>query len=269
VELAVLLGLWDFGDLAGTELRLDAALRGASSVDQEILKTQIARAQGLQGRFGEANATLVALKGSAEPEVHARCLLEAGRLRCSAAHDPGSVSEQDRSEAKAGFWQAFEVARQAGLDYLAVDALHMIGICEQDSDSILGADRRAIDFMEQSGDPDAKRWEGSLYLNYGLALNGRGEFVAAEEAFERARVARERTGDASGERIARWMVGMNKRAAGDLTAALEIQLRLESEWDSVGEPDPYVYEELMILYGQLGDVDLAAKYGELLKAAWV
>ena len=38
--------LWDFGDPAGSEARLRAAMAGASASDVAVLQTQVARALG-------------------------------------------------------------------------------------------------------------------------------------------------------------------------------------------------------------------------------
>jgi len=50
------------------------------------------------------------------------------------------------------------------------------------------------------------------------------------------------------------------RAMGRLDEAMEIQLRLERECDDAGEPDPYVFEELELLYQALNDSEKAEFY---------
>ena len=60
-------------------------------------------------------------------------------------------------------------------------------------------------------------------------------------------------GQVCGIRIAHWMIAMTLRHMGRLYAALEIQRRLEREWDADGEPDPYVFEELEKIYRARGD----------------
>ena len=102
--------------------------------------------------------------------------------------------------------------------------------------------------MRRSTQADAKQWEASLRNNRGYALHqlGRNEEALAE--FKRALTARERQGNVRGIRIAHWMIAMTLRHMGRLYAALEIQQRLEREWDADGEPDPYVFEELEKIY---------------------
>ena len=46
-----------------------------------------------------------------------------------------------------------------------------------------------------------------------------------------------------------------------------MQLRLETEGDAAGEPDPYVFEELEALYQAKGDLERAAHYARLKASA--
>ncbi len=49
---------WDFEDPAGSEARLRALLTDADGQDALVLRTQVARALGLQQRYDEAQAVL-------------------------------------------------------------------------------------------------------------------------------------------------------------------------------------------------------------------
>lgn len=66
-------------------------------------------------------------------------------------------------------------------------------------------------------------------------------------------------------RIARWMVASALRALGRLEEARDVQLSLEAEWAAVGEPDPYVFEELAAIFEALGDGARATHYARLLE----
>jgi hypothetical protein len=79
-------------------------------------------------------------------------------------------------------------------------------------------------------------------------------------------VLRERAPDAETTRAARWMVGWTLRALNRVDEALEIQLRLERECDAASAPDPYVFEELEILYREPGNDARAKQYSERRKA---
>jgi hypothetical protein len=49
--------------------------------------------------------------------------------------------------------------------------------------------------------------------------------------------------------------------------ALAIQLRLERERDTAGQPDRFVFEELEALYRERGDAERAAHYAQRRKSA--
>jgi hypothetical protein len=73
--------LWNFDDPAASEQRFCAAL--TTETDEAVrleLETQVARAQGLQGRIGDGHATLDALEELATGRAMVRLLLERGRL---------------------------------------------------------------------------------------------------------------------------------------------------------------------------------------------
>src|SRR5579863_1104716 len=85
--------LWDFDDLDGSERRFDEQLHTESSDDRraEVL-TQLARVQGLRGKFAEGELlieqALALSDGSAV--VEARIHIERGRLRNSSG-DAGAA----------------------------------------------------------------------------------------------------------------------------------------------------------------------------------
>ena len=72
----------------------------------------------------------------------------------------------------------------------------------------------------------------------------------------------ERSVQPSKLRIAYWMVAWTLRGLGRIDEALVIQLRLEQENAAAGSPDPYVFEELGLLFQAKGDADQAALYAE-------
>jgi hypothetical protein len=62
------------------------------------------------------------------------------------------------------------------------------------------------------------------------------------------------------------MIAWTLRALGQLHEAIEIQLRLEDACGKAGEPDPYVFEELELLYEALGEREKAECYATRRKA---
>ena len=114
--------------------------------------------------------------------------------------------------------------------------------------------------MKGSTQPAAQKWSASLHNNTGYALHLLGRYDEALREFQLALAERERGGRPQNIRVAYWMIAWTLRALGRTNEALEIQLRLERECDAAGDPDPYVFEELELLYKTLGDEKKAAFY---------
>jgi tetratricopeptide (TPR) repeat protein len=228
--------LWDFDDPAGSEQRFRAAAATAEGADRLVLMTQVARALGLQERYDEGHAVLDDL-AVADPEVATRVSLERGRLLRSSG-DPGA--------ARPHFEAAATTARAAGLEALHVDALHMVALVAPD-DEALDAHHAALAVARSSEDEGARNWDASLLNNIGMVRADAGDWGAALAAFEDALAARERIGDASRTRVAKWMVGWALRNLGHTEAALALQRALKAELEAAGEADPYVDEELALL----------------------
>jgi tetratricopeptide (TPR) repeat protein len=257
--------LWDYSKPAVSEERFRAAIVRAAPDDAFILQTQIARTWGLRKDFVKARELLVELEPrfkSVSPEAQVRWLLEMGRTWASAAHAPEQLTPQNREAARSDYMRAFETAKAAKLDGLAIDALHMMVVVDDAPDQQLAWNLKAIDYMEASSQPAAKKWAGSLYNNTGYALQQAGRYDDAIGYYRKSLAAYEQQGQPANVRVAHWMIASALRAQGKLQEALAIQQRLEREWDQAGEPDPYVYDELEALYRALGNEELAKHYAD-------
>lgn len=231
--------LWDYGDPAGTERVLRAVDPSDLDADGALqLDTQVARALALQRRFDEARALLADVEDRLPSELdtaRVRWLLESGRVANSSGHG---------AEARPHFVSAWELARDLGIDGLAVDAAHMVAIVE-DEGGAMEWNERALALAEASDDPDAQRWKGSLYNNMGWTHHDAGRYDQALEFFERGVAFRREQGDLSGEFVARWTVARAKRSLGRLEEALSEQLALQSDMAAAGhDEDGYNSEEL-------------------------
>jgi tetratricopeptide (TPR) repeat protein len=258
--------LWDFDHPEVAEARFRAAARDATGDDQAILQTQIARTYGLRRDFTRAREILAAVEPQLPrlgAEAQARWRLEWGRTWASATHRPDELNADARERAREAFLQAFATARAAGLDDLAVDALHMMPFVETDPALRLAWNRSALALAERSPQPAARRWETSLRNNLGVSLHELGRYDEALALFESNVAAAERAGNAAQLRIARWMVAWTLRAQGRIDDALAIQLRLERENAAAGTPDPDVYDELALLYRSKGDAERQRHYEQL------
>lgn len=254
--------LWDFNQPALSEQRFTEAMATASADERLILRTQIARTHGLRRDFAQARALLTSVEAelpTASAEARVRHALESGRSRVSATHEPATISDDDRAEARQRFLQARDLAVAARLDALAVDALHMMAFVDTAPEQQLAWNREALALALRSDQPDARRWEGSLRYNTGLALKAAGDPEAAIEQFSEARAAYLRAGRTRAARYADWAIGWTERSRGRLAQALDIQRRLEREWAAEGG-DRDVLSELAALYTSLGDPARAADY---------
>ena len=262
--------LWDFNNPALSEQRFRDALAKASPEETFILQTQIARSYGLRNQFDKARGVLKELQpglADAGAEGQTRYWLELGRTYSSAAHAPETQTPEVREQARADYQRAWDTAQKAGLDALAIDALHMMAFVDTAPEDQLKWGEKALAVAQSSNQPAARAWEASLRNNIGYALHQLGRYDEALDQFQQAVRLREQAHDAERTRIANWMVAWTLRSMGRIDEALAIQLRLEQELDQAGEKDPYVYDELAQLYRAKGDGQRAEHYAQLKQAA--
>jgi tetratricopeptide (TPR) repeat protein len=238
---------WDYARPDASEQRFTALLDdvGAGTESGGEVLTQIARCQGLQGRFEEAHRTLdrvEPLLGPHASRARARYLLERGRVLNSSGRP---------SEALPLFAHALGVALAAEEDFYAIDAAHMLAIASTGDDQ-LAWNRRGLAMVDRSRDPRVRRWRGSLCNNLGWAYHERQEYDAALQCFQDALRARESQGDEEPIRIARWCVARGLRSVGRVEDALAIQRALLDEQRSLGLDAGETYEEIVACLEALG-----------------
>lgn len=245
--------LWDFADPAGSEARFREAIAAApaGALATAELRTQLARALGLQGRYEQATAVLddvaaelgevSAADPGTRPTLGARVALERGRVRNSSGAPADAVPL---------FREALDLSLIAHDDFLAADAAHMLAIADgEHSDQWT---RRGLEIAQSSADPRTARWAGSLHNNLGWSLHGAGRFGEALDEFRSALDAYRTAGTAEQIRIARWAVARCLRSLERYEEALVIQTEL-----AAGPSDGYVDEELGELLLALGRADEA------------
>jgi hypothetical protein len=262
--------LWDYSKPDLSEQRFIAALEIASEEEKLLLLTQIGRTHGLRRDFAKARQILSSVEPHlkrAQPEVQVRYFLELGRTYASTTHPEDARTPENLEAARRLFLHAHELASRARLDFLAIDALHMMPCVDAEPDRQLEWNEKALAYMERSAQADAKRWEGSLRNNVGYAKHLKGEYEAALAQFQLSRAAHEKSGRVRNVRVADWMIAWTYRAQKRYAEALAVQLELERAWDAEGEPDPYVFEELEHLYRALGEEPQAQHYGSKFKLA--
>ncbi len=239
---------WDFQNAAASEKTFQAM---ADSLKDDkaaslLVRTQVARAQGLQMHYDDANATLDEVDNgfsgiTGKPLLHlrARVLIERGRVLNSSG---------EPSKARPLFEQSFELADSAHVAGLAVDAAHMVAIAAFNDSAhgdALAWNERALAMAESASDPDARRWRAPLLNNLAWTYHDMKEYDKALPLFERALAAySEREGEGRYVREAKWAVARCLRSLGRYKEALAAQQELEAEAEKAKEPDGYVYEEI-------------------------
>ncbi|HEX6655998.1 MAG TPA: tetratricopeptide repeat protein [Candidatus Limnocylindria bacterium] len=227
--------LWDWDDPFGSEAAFREAAEVASADrERDILLTQVARAIGLQQRYGEALEILDGISVDWDHELSVRTTLERGRIMNSSG---------DVAAARPMFEEALAAATAAGLENLAVDAIHMAAIVAPPLEQAM-LNERAIAMAEAADDPRARQWLASLYNNLGWTRFEAGELDEALRLFELALSERLRRGEPRETAIARWAVARALRAKGQLREALAMQRKVARSNKAAGVDDPYVDEEL-------------------------
>ena len=199
--------LWDFSDASGSEQRIRAALAdSADATETRELRTQLARALGLQERFTEAHGMLDALDLD-DPVVAVRYSLERGRLHNSA----GAPVEAARH-----FRRAAELAEPPAtpdLTFLRIDALHMLAIAEPEGAEDHTA--QAVRELAAVDDPRTLRWLVGLHNNLGWHRFDVGDAAGALEEFEASMDAAEKYGTPSQVTAAGEAIAEARAAAGE------------------------------------------------------
>jgi tetratricopeptide (TPR) repeat protein len=241
--------IWDFSDPQGSEQRFRELLPRAIEAEDlgyriEVL-SQIARAEGLQGRPDDAHRTLDQAEALLSDELgraRIRVLLERGRTWNGRPVPYHPDREAIREKARPCFLDAWELGCATGEDALAIDAAHMLGIIEPPDDA-LAWNHKAIEHAEAATTERARGWLGPLYNNTGWTYFERGELDQALNLFSKGVEFRATTGGKP-LRIAKWTIVRTLREMGEYEAALDKAMELLVEWSEVGEPSGYTNEEI-------------------------
>ncbi len=258
--------LWNPADVTASESAYRALLpegqklTGLDRCYLVELYSLIARSEALQGKYGEAHASLDAAEGllleqQADFQVSAkiRWLIEKGRL-CIIVKTP--------SLAKGLFSEAWTLSINSAEDYFTVEIAQLLAVTEPQKvqqDWI----RRAIQIAEKSQHPKTKRWLGGLYASLGWKLYDLRQFDGSLGAFQSAFRHYKESGTAREAFVAQWSIGKVLRAVGKTEEALSIQKSLLAELGSEGERDGRLFEELAECLQTLKRTTEAQLYFEL------
>ena len=233
--------LWDYAKPEETAERLRILLpdgNGALEPSHHVqLLTQLARTYGLRQQFDQAHALLDEAEGLLTADLsiaRIRYLLERGRvLNSSRTADRGYTL----------FRGAWQLAQAAGVDFYAIDALHMLGIAAETVEEQLSWNLKALQLAELTLHERAQQWRGSLYNNIGWTYHDMGNYEQALTLFEKAEAYYAKAGSPRPWRIARWTVAQVHRSLGHITEALAMQETLLAEANADDEAG-YTLEEL-------------------------
>ena len=243
--------LWDFDRPAESEARFRAESARHAPGSREALEatTQVARAQGLQRHFDNADRSLDTVQRALEAQparVRTRYLLERGRRQNSSGHAADAVG---------WFEQALAASKRdtlPGAAYYRIDALHMLAIAAPPAQQ-LDWHRKALAEADAATDARARGWRASLLNNLGWTMHEAGDFAAALDYWRKALADREAANDVKRTRIARWTVARGLRSLRRLDEAEAMQRALADELQAANAPDGYVFEELAEIALARGD----------------
>jgi tetratricopeptide (TPR) repeat protein len=247
--------LWDYSHPNQTETKFRELLPQFAENDPARLEllTQIARTQGLQGKFDEAHQTLDQIEMTLDKppsRAKVRYLLERGRVFNSSDH---------ADESHPLFEAALGMAKGLDEDFYAVDAIHMLAIIAPPASS-LDLNLQAIQLAESSEQEKARDWLGSLYNNTGWSYHDMGNYESALEIFKKGEAFQRSKGRVPEMRIAVWTVARTLRSLKRFEEALSRQMKLKEEFDIAGETDGYVFEEICECLRALDRHDEAKPY---------
>jgi len=238
--------LWDFDDLDSTQRRLRAQLdEEETPAGRGEVLTQLARVEGLRGRFEEGERLIedaVPLTEQSEI-VRARVDLERGRLRRSSGRP---------TEAFPLFVSSFQLAVDAGELFVAADAAHMAALVASDDGGFVDWTERGIALVQEA-EPADRYWLGPLLNNLGWHHYEAGDYERARDTFELALAERERQPEnKTGVELAQYALAKALRAIGRPEQGAPL---LESALASAaadGRDDGWLEEELAETYAVLG-----------------
>ena len=232
--------LCDPADPASSEAALRELLPSSGDSRAELL-TVIARVQGQQKKFADANASLAeSEKLLQDPEstyrvsTRIRWLLEKGRIQ---------NLERIPSQARNSFIEAWTLAVNSGEDDLAVDVAQMMAAIEPmkaQQDWIA----RAVQIAESSPQDQPKRRLGTLYAVQAWRHFDVRQYEKSLEVFQKALSHLKSNGSPREAFVAKWSVGKVLRALNRTEEALTLQKSLLSELGIGGPRDGRVFEEL-------------------------
>lgn len=227
--------LWNYSDNAGSEARFREVLPRAEASGNDAylaeLLTQLGRAEARRGGFDAATTTLDRAEKLIQPPMQrarVRLLLERGRVLNSSGNPVGALPF---------FKDAFDLAKAAKLNRLAVDAIHMIAIADRDPKAQIEWNLKGVALAEELNE---RGWLYALYNNLGEAYASDKDFENALATFQKLvalDLEKGKEPDLYAQKDVAKMLRLLKRYDEALAMLNAIAAKLP-------EPDGYIEEEL-------------------------
>ena len=238
-------GLWASSSLLETEAKIKNKISPVQSDRHDLksleLLTQLARVQGLQGHFAQADQTLK----SVEVEIHQqdpklrsqaeiRWLLEQGRL---------FAMQMIPAKGLVFIKQAMDKAIEDKNSFFAIDAAVMLTLMnpmKRQHETL----QWALTEAETTTSPDSKLWLPFLYIMNAWTLFDTRQFDRALEFFQKALDQPHLPQQRMQTQAIKWSLARTKRALGHFDEALDLLNEVRLEFEAVGESNGYVYLEI-------------------------
>ena len=195
IDQVVIDRLWDFDDFPGSEQRFRRELSATSTQrDQDLVRTQLARAVGAQSRFDEAAAMLMEIE-SDDTDIGIRVLIESGRIMNGSGNPDVAVALfRQAASIAAGVTATVATGSPSNTSalFLQIDALHMLALSDSKSnserhdDSGLAPGALATSLASGSSDPRIRRFLIGLHSDIGWRLLESGAAISALDSFTEA-----------------------------------------------------------------------------------
>ncbi len=237
-------GFWDFEDLEKTENRIREKLvveDGAWNPQRVEHLSQLARVQGLRDRLPDAGATLLIaadllIKHSnpVNKRAQVRFLIEQGRFF--------SLS-MNSTQSRLHFSKAWEKAQELNEDYFKIEAAVLTSISNPPKFQNEWL-QNALKTAEETSDPQSKLWLFYLYIMKGWHFFDFRKYEEALGSFEKALNSPRSATDNLQTIGVQWAIGRSQRALNRYEEALDLQMRLKTMMDRLGQTSGHISLEI-------------------------
>ncbi len=257
--------MWDFSNPYKCEKNFLKKIKEHSDSAFEVweLKTQVARALGLQGQFVEAFKLLDSIQTDLEhaPQCISRDLV---RVRYNLEMGRISILNKKACKSIAYLKFAFQLACNIEADDLSIDAVRML-VSVVSVNERIEYGLKGINIALKSRDERIRSNVGELAIELGKAYFSRQEYQKSIEQFMHACDFFSKAFDAEKVRHIRRSICIAQRFLGQHKEAL-LELRVQEQWHKkFGTTDGIVFEEIAENLLSLGHISSSKYFSKALE----